>query len=333
MKKMLFHITMLLAIQLCFQSALAQMSIPTDTTYNIMRVYRQIKKEYPYAMPVKDSLPAGIKRYDNNIYLELEHPTFGTRQLHLDVFRPDHKKKLPAIVLIHGGGWRSGTKDMQVPMAQMLATKGYVAVPVEYQLSLEAQYPAAVHNIKESIRWIKANAERFHIDTTKIAISGCSAGGQLASLVGLTNGLSRFEMPETGRGVSSEVHAIVNFDGVIDFMAPSSLNLERKPDAADISWLGGSFESHPALWKEASPIFWADEKRIVPMLFFNSGFPRFHAGQDELLGMLKRWNVYHQVHEVDVKVHPFWLFHPWIDGCVNTIDAFLSAIFMTDHNR
>lgn len=328
MKKTRFHITMLLAMHLCFQPVLAQTPIPTDTTYNIMRVYRQIKKEFPYAVPVKDSLPAGIRRYIDNIYLELESTAYGKRQLHLDVYRPDNMKKLPAVVLIHGGGWRSGTKDMQVPLAQMLAAKGFVTIPVEYQLSLEAQYPAAVHNIKEAIRWVKANADKFHIDTAKIAISGCSAGGHLASLVGLTNGLASFETAQSEKAISTDVQAIINFDGVVDFMAPASLNLERKQDAADISWLGGSFESHPALWKEASPIFWADETRIVPMLFFNSGFPRFHAGQDELRGMLKRWNVYHEVHEIDVKVHPFWLFHPWIDGCVDTVASFLNAIFI-----
>ncbi|GGH27272.1 alpha/beta hydrolase [Sphingobacterium alkalisoli] len=327
MTKAVHYTAVFLILQLCSPFLIAQTPIPIDTTYNIMRVHRQIKKEFPYAVLVKDSLPKGIKRYDDNVYLTLQHTAFGKRELHLDVFRPDHTRKLPAIVLIHGGGWRSGTKEMQVPMAQMLAAKGFVTVPVEYQLSLEAQYPAAVHNIKEALRWVKANANRFHIDTAKIAVLGCSAGGQLASLVGLTNGLSKFEMLKAEQGISTEVQAIINFDGVIDFMAPASLNLERKPDAADISWLGGSFESHPALWKEASPIFWADEKRIVPMLFFNSGFPRFHAGQDELVGMLKRWNVYHEVHEVNVKVHPFWLFHPWIDDCVDKTASFLNAIF------
>ena len=59
------------------------------------------------------------------------------------------------------------------------------------------------------------------------------------------------------------------------------------------------------------------------MLFINSGLPRFHAGQDELVGMLKRWGTAHQVYTFDVQVHPFWLFHPWVNKCVDVIDEFL----------
>ena len=80
---------------------------------------------------------------------------YGKRDLHADLFRPEKAGKYPALILIHGGGWRAGDKSMEVPMAQMIASKGFVAVAVEYQLSLEAKYPAAVHNIKAAIRWVR----------------------------------------------------------------------------------------------------------------------------------------------------------------------------------
>jgi acetyl esterase/lipase len=322
-------IKILLGCAFCMAVNIAegQGNIPKDTTYNVNRVFRQIHKDFPMAVPAIDSMRPGTVAYRDLVYATLEQTKFGKRELRLDVFRPAGKEKRPAIIMIHGGGWRSGTRSMQVPMAQMLAAKGYVTIPVEYQLSLEASYPAAVHNIKAAIRWAKANAGKYGIDTTKIAVSGCSAGGHLAALTGLTNDIPFFEGNQGVSGTSSRVHAIIDIDGVIDFLAPASLNLKRQPDSPDIEWLGGSYEQKPLIWKDASPIFWAGEKTAVPMLFLNSGYSRFHAGQDELTGMMKEWKIYTEVHLFDIQMHPFWLFHPWVDQVTDHVDVFLKKVF------
>lgn len=301
--------------------------IPRDTSYNVEKVYQQILKQFPMAVPARDSIPRGVVADRNIVYTTLASTPFGKRDLRLDIFRPGKAGKYPAVIMIHGGGWRSGTKEMQVPLAEMLAAEGFVTIPVEYQLSLEAKYPAAVHNIKSAIRWVYANAEKYGIDTSKIAISGCSAGGQLASLVGLTNGVQLFEGDQGNIGWSSAVKAIIDIDGVIDFMAPASLNLKRQPNSPDVEWLGGSFENKPAVWKEASPIFWANQSTSVPILFLNSGFSRFHAGQDELIGMMKEWEIYYEVHRFDIRMHPFWLFHPWAGQTVDYMSIFLRKVF------
>ncbi len=300
--------------------------IPRDTTFSIARVYRQVKKDYPYARPVKDSLPAGVKAYRDLVYATLPDTPFGRRDLHVDLFRPEKAGKYPALVMVHGGGWRAGEKSMEVPMAQVIAARGFVTVAVEYQLSLEAKYPAAVHNIKSAIRWLRANAEKYGIDPERMAICGESAGGQLAMLVGMTPGIEKFEGNMGVTGPSSGVQAIVDVDGVVDFMGPTSLNLDRKPDSADIFWLGGSFLERPDRWKEASSIFWANPKS-VPVLFLNSGFSRFHAGQDELIGMMNEWKIYTEVHKIDVQIHPFWLLHPWAEQTSDYIVGFMKKVF------
>ncbi len=296
--------------------------IPRDTTYNTMRVWRQIKKSYPNAQPAMDSLGKDLKIIRNLVYAHLARTDFGPRDLHLDIIRPNDQQKRAAVIWIHGGGWRSGQKEMDVPIAQLLTRKGYVCIPMEYQLSLEAKYPNAIHNIKTAILWLKNHADQYDIDSSRIVVAGSSAGGHLASLVGLTSNVPQFE-PLLASKHSTQIQAIINLDGVVDFMAPLSLNLERKPDSPDAFWLGGTFAEKPLIWKEASPIFWAREEQKIPMLFINSGLPRFHAGQDELVGMLKRWGSAHQVYTFDVQVHPFWLFHPWVDKCVDVIDEFL----------
>jgi pectinesterase len=325
MKLKMYKLTFLLVLAGACAKA-QQKPIPVDSSYSVANVYKQIHKDFPYAVPAIDSVPANVVAHRNLVYTTLPQTAFGKRDLHLDVFTPAAKGTYPALIMIHGGGWRSGTRSMQVPMAQMLAAKGFVTIPVEYQLSLEAKYPAAVFNIKSAIRWVKANAAKYNIDTNRIAISGCSAGGQLASLVGITNGLPQFEGDHGNKGISSNVKAIVDIDGVLDFLAPSSLNLVRKPNSPDIEWLGGSFETHPLIWKEASAIYWAKPTTALPILFLNSGYSRFHAGQDELIGMMKEWNIYTQVHKFDVMVHPFWLFHPWVDETVTITAGFLNKV-------
>lgn len=151
-------------------------TIPADTTFNVPRVWGQIAKNYPEAKPAKDSVPAGVIAERNIVYAHLPETPFGPRDLHVDLFRPEKQGNYPALVLVHGGGWRAGNKSLQVPLAQQIAAQGFVAIAVEYQLSLEAKYPAAVHNLKAAIRWLRANADKYNVDTNHIAISGCSAG-------------------------------------------------------------------------------------------------------------------------------------------------------------
>lgn len=299
--------------------------ISRDTTYTPYIVWQGIKDSHPQATIARPDLPKGVKASENLVYCTLPDTPFGIRDLHFDLFSPEKPGKYPLLVMVHGGGWRSGDKSMQVPMAQRIASFGFVTAAVEYQLSLEAKYPAPVYNIKAAIRWLKANAGKFGIDTSKVVISGCSAGGQLAMLVAMTNGKSRFEGNQGETGIPSNVHPVIDIDGVLDFMAPSSLNLTRKPDSPDIEWLGGSFSEKPDIWKEASSIFWANANS-VPVLFLNSGFLRFHSGQYEMIGMMKELDIYTEVHKFDIQIHPFWLLHPWMEPATDYMVAFMNKV-------
>ena len=100
--------------------------IPRDTSFTPYMAWIKIKKEFPKAQIVKPSLPAGVVADMNIVYATLPETDYGKRDLHLDLFRPEQPGKHPALIHIFGGGWRSGNKSMQIPMAQQIAAKGYV---------------------------------------------------------------------------------------------------------------------------------------------------------------------------------------------------------------
>ena len=110
-----------------------------------------------------------------------------------------------------------------------LLQKAMLPAAVEHRLSMEALYPAAVYDIKAAIRFLRANAKRYNIDPNKIAITGSSAGGQLAALVGMTAGVKKFDGDVGNNNVSAGVQAIIDMDGILDFTDPNESAKDTDP--------------------------------------------------------------------------------------------------------
>ena len=295
-----------------------------DTSYNTNAAYRNSKKSNPETQLVNEYHPSTIKEKKGIVYCSL-----GERKLLLDAFYPKEKDqtKRTAIIIIHGGGWRSGNRMQHHPLAQHLADLGYVCFTPEYRLSTEALYPAAVNDVKASVRWIKENAKKYNIDTNKITIMGFSAGGQLAALTGSTNGNTLFEGTGCPSKYSSDVKTIIDVDGTLSFVhAESGEGDDSKRISAATNWFGASKKDNPALWEQASPLTWAG-KNSVPTLFINSSVARMHAGRNDYINILKENKIYTEVKEFENSPHHFCLFAPWFEPTVKYIDDFLKKIF------
>jgi acetyl esterase/lipase len=288
-----------------------------DTSFTIRATYLKESKKYPF---ITIAAPAISKKTKKEI--DITYRSLGDRKLLLDVFYPGKKKKelRPAILLIFGGGWRSGDKTQNHAMAIHLANHGYIAVSPEYRLSPEAKYPAAVHDLKAALRWMRIHAVKYGIDTSRIAVMGCSAGGQLASLIGSTNDVPSFEDSLQYPGVSSRVQAVVNVDGILAFHHPESAE-----SASASQWLGGNFEQNPANWTAASALAHVSPQ-TAPMLFVNSAIPRFHAGRDDMIKQLRKWNIYSESHTIDNTPHQFWFFNPWFEPLMKYTLEFLEKV-------
>jgi len=309
-----------------FNTSIAVNNLPVDTSYTTFQAWQKIVKKYPEAKIVPIIHNHSVKENYDLVYASVLSSENIKRDLCLDIFSPAKRGKYPVLIMIHGGGWRSGNKIMERSMALRIALQGYVTVPVEYRLSAESLYPAAIYDIKAAVRWLKTNAEKFNIDTARVAIEGNSAGGQLAALVGMTNGIAKFEGNLGPFSTSSSVHAVIDIDGVVDFLAPASLNLPRKTTSPDVYWLGGTFEEKPQVWKEASPVFWVND-HFVPVLFITSSQFRFSAGRGEMTDLLNQNKIYNETKNIADSPHSFWLLEPWFDPTANYIVAFLDKLF------
>ena len=295
-----------------------------DTSYTNYAAYNSIKKAFPGATIVGEVRALSVKEERGISYC-----TVKGRQLLLDVFQPSAKaaKKRAAVIIIHGGGWRSGNRAQHYPLAQRLAAQGYVCFTPEYRLSTEALFPAAVHDLNSAVRWVHAQAKAYNIDTTKIAVLGFSAGGQLAALLGTTMGDPYFEGKTCHPQASSRVQAIIDLDGTLSFVHPESGEGDdsKKPSAATL-WFGYAKKENANLWQAASPLTHVN-RHTPPTLFINSSVARMHAGRDDFIKVLNDHAIYSEVKTFDPAPHHFPLFQPWFDPMVKHIHHFLQRVF------
>ena len=156
--------------------------------------------------------PSDVVFYYDVIYCE------GNDAWKVDIAVPaDATGSLPAVVACHGGGWRVGDKNGQRGLITRFAQNGYVGVGIRYRLSGEAPFPACVEDVKSAVRWVRANAQDYHIDAEKIGAIGHSAGAHLAAMLGLAPveaGLDK----GCNLGYSSLVNAVCGLATPTDFI-------------------------------------------------------------------------------------------------------------------
>ncbi|CAG7648588.1 Acetyl esterase [Paenibacillus solanacearum] len=188
------------------------------------------------AQPASFVAPKGVKLFE-----DVEIGTAGNRKLHTSIAIPDTppESPLPVMVYIHGGGWNHGNrKDALRSISGYVTKRGYVGVSVEYRLTPEAPFPAQIQDVKLAIRFLRAHAEQYHLDPSRIGVWGVSAGGHLASLLGTTGDLppnqevtldnghqvKSLDLGGTGgwQPYSDQVQAVADWYGPADFTTPEA---------------------------------------------------------------------------------------------------------------
>lgn len=203
------------------------------------------------------------------VHKDIEFANVDGHSLKLDLYLPAETKNPSLLVWIHGGGWRAGSKS-NCPIS-WLTDDGYAVASISYRLTDKAIFPAQIHDCKAAIRWLRANAGKHGYSTAKVGVSGSSAGGHLAALVGTSGDVKNLEGTVGGNlDHSSRVDAVVDFYGATDFVLRSKTQPHRANKEGSVVYrlLGGGADKKVDLAKQASAAFHVS-KDDPPFLVFH----------------------------------------------------------------
>ena len=215
-----------------------------------------IGQGFAQSNPIIDVFPKGTILHGNVNYNK------DTIQKHLlDVYLPSNiKNKVPLVVFVHGGGWL--VNDKYADMGYMkktvaeIVSNGYALASIDYRFATEAIFPAQIQDCNRAVSFLVDHADQYGIDKDRIAVMGFSAGGHLASLMGLSknNNIPDFFMPETTKAF--------DFKAVVDFYGPAELILfpgANDPKSPEALLIGAAPLDRPDLAKAASPVTYVDK--------------------------------------------------------------------------
>lgn len=206
------------------------------------------------ALAFASSLPAQTvdARFPNVAYEEnVQYGTGGGLPLVMDIARPkEGEGPFPAVVCIHGGGWRGGDKAGYTGAILNLAQRGYVAVTVQYRFAPQHKFPAQVNDVKCAVRYLRAHAKQYKIDVDHIGAMGGSAGGHLALMLGTTTDKDGLEGDGGWPDHSSRVQVVGTLAGPTDLTRPFPELVENMlVDLCD-----GTRDEKAGVYKKASPL-------------------------------------------------------------------------------
>jgi acetyl esterase/lipase len=225
---------------------------------------------------------------------DLAYVTNGHRRQKLDLYLPNNGTNLPLIIIIHGGAWLGGSKEMDVPLDYL--ARGYAVASINYRLSQHAIFPAQIEDCKAAVRWLRANAAKYGLDPARIAAWGKSAGGHLAALLGTTGDVKTFDVGEN-LDESSRVQAVVDYFGPTDLLQmdahrPANSPVRTGAKSPESLLIGGPLQESKEKAAQANPITYLTKNAPPFLICHGDADPSVPHHQSELLeAALKRAGV------------------------------------------
>jgi acetyl esterase/lipase len=221
-----------------------------------------------------------------------------------DLYLPtDDGKKHPGVVIIHGGGWTSGIKDAarEINIGTTLASQGYVCMSIDYLLhdakSDKPAWPQNLHDCKTAVRWLRANAEKLNLDVDNIGVIGGSAGGHLASMVGVTQAKDGLDPAGPYGDQSCTVKCVVDMYGPVDVTTWQ-----------DVSVLRAKRSENPELYKQFSVATYLDKNDPPHLILHGTADKTVDVSQSiEFAKVLKEHGIEHHLEVIPEAPHTFHL--------------------------
>ena len=217
----------------------------------------------------------------------------------LDIYFPEvEKPAYPAVILIYGSAWLSNnSKGIDLPtLGKALLDSGFAVVTPNHRSSMDAKYPAQINDIKAVIRFIRANAEMYHVDTSFIGITGISSGGHLAALAGTSGLVKEYTVGSATADIegnvgqyltySSSVDAVVDWFGPTDFLVMDSCGstlVHNDPNSPESRLIGEPIQDNPDKCALANPITYIDANNPPFLILHGDADPLVPHCESELL--------------------------------------------------
>jgi len=225
------------------------------------------ERQRPRAERTPPLAPPGFK-----VIRDIEYTPGGGHSRSLDIYLPENKpeKPLPLIVWIHGGAWRAGSQER--PNGIALLREGCALASINYRLSDEAIFPAQIVDCKAAIRFLRAKAEDFGVDPSRIGVFGSRAGGHLVALLGVAADKKDWEVGEN-LNQSSQVQAVCDWFGPTNLLTmaaqsrPDSRIQHDAPDSPESLLIGATVPDSLDKANAASPLSYitADDAPMLVM--------------------------------------------------------------------
>jgi len=264
------------------------------------------------------TVPDSVSPHLNVVYGQV-----GTRKLLADIFVPKTGKgPFPAVVVVHGGGWMHGDKAKFRALAIALCERGYVTMAVGYRLGHEAKFPAGIQDCNAAVRFLRGEANAYHVDPQHIGAVGGSAGGHLVGLMAAAPHAKQLQGDAGHQDQSSALQAAIVMAGPMQMASGSVAERSRKNPKNSYSnqWLGKTIDEDPALYRLSDASLHLSKK--TPPLLFMAG--EFDLPERNTLSRekLKLFGV-----QTGIKVYPkgkhgCWNQLPWFHDMVADMDQF-----------
>jgi len=291
---------------------LAGMAMINERVYGLVALIDGPPSAPPEATAVAPARKPRVVAFPDDIRVERDVSYLGPdRKQKADLYFPlemPRDRRLPAVIIIHGGGFNDGDKDRrrEVTIGAHLARRGYVGMSIDYLLwskgTRNPTWPRNLQDAKTAVRWLRANADRLGIDSQRIGVIGGSAGGNLAAMLAVTGPEDGLEPPGDD-ATSTRVRCAVDLYGVADLMNYHDMKMFLK-----------TREEDPESYRRASPIGYCDAGDAPVLLIHGTGDEVVDVSQSRTFAAaLAAGGVDHQLIEIPDAPHTFDLDYELFD--------------------
>ena len=259
----------------------------------------------------------GVQQTNNLVYSQRHG-----RPLHIDIFVPQKVNRTQTVVmLVHGGGWKKGDRSGEHTKAAWFSSLGYIAVCPEYRLSGEATFPAAIHDLKDAIRWTRSNASQWGANPDNIVLMGFSAGAHLVALAATAGPEAGLDLPDSKKRSSSMAACIAVAGPSITNDERALLNARKQGSNYQL-FFGGLPEAIPDIYEQASPLHWVSGNE-PPMLFITEGNPEAHKA---IRSRLEKMGIRNEGFNLTGGLHSEWNWEPWFTPTMEVTENFIRSV-------